>query len=82
MRGSGVYSGCAVADIYSVELCFMAYFFFVSASDALDEGIYSVIFHDADRASAESAACDTGAITPGIFHARSTRISISSQDTS
>ena len=38
----------------------MSDFLFVSLSDALDKCVDRVVLYDADRASAETAACDTG----------------------
>ena len=38
----------------------MTDFLFVSFTNALDKCIYRLIFYDADRTAAKSAACDTG----------------------
>ena len=72
----------SVSDFYYIKLCLMSYFFLISLADLFYKTIYRIIFHNADGTSPKSAASDPGAQYARHRLCRSTRMSISSQDTS
>ena len=53
-----------VSDVYYVKFCRVSGFFFICAAYLIDKGIDGIVFHNADGASAKSAAGDTGTIDP------------------